>query len=345
MNLSHGGDLETAAKTFGIKKTDWLDLSTGINPHSWPVPVVPADIWRRLPALNKELIASARIYYQCNSILPVPGSQSAIQTLPVLFPRCRVAIPVIGYQEHKIAWEKAGHDIIFYSDEQLDELDARIESGQVKHVVVINPNNPSCKIIEKNQLESWLMKLRQRNGYLIIDETFMDTTPEFSMVEHMDSGNLIILRSLGKFFGLAGVRLGFLLAHTDICNNVQQQLGPWAVSGPAQWIGIQVLSDTSWQQNNRQWLKEESTHLRDYLENILDHEIISIKHTLLYVTVILEESVATFLYEQLGKQGILVRYIPFNNQHACIRFGLLKDSEQWLRFKTAMETIICQNSS
>jgi cobalamin biosynthesis protein CobC len=345
MSVFHGGDLEAAEKTFAIEKDKWLDLSTGINPRSWPVPTIPVDVWRRLPTLDQELIDAAKTYYQCDSLLAIPGSQFAIQALPHLFPLCTVAIPVVGYQEHKAAWVKAGHDIIFYSDQNLDELDVRIETGQVDIVVVINPNNPSCRVIEKKQLESWLINLKEHNGHLIIDETFMDTMPEYSMTRHLDADNFIILRSLGKFFGLAGMRLGFMLAQTHLCEQLQQQLGPWAVSGPAQWIAIQALADKDWHENNRQWLNEASIRLKAYLEEILDREIISIKNTPLYVTLMFEKSVATAVFKHMGKQGILIRLIPLDNKHACLRFGLLDGDEQWLRFKKAILTFTDKNIS
>ena len=337
VKLTHGGDLTAAEETFGIAKEDWLDLSTGINPKSWTVPALPAEIWRRLPTLDKELVRTAKAYYACHSLLPIPGSQFAIQTLPKLFSKCSVGIPLVGYQEHKSAWERAGHKIIFYSDENLEELDDKIGTGQIDHVIVINPNNPSCQLISEKRLMSWLKKLQTNNGYLIIDETFIDTMPQHSMSGHLHAGNLIILRSLGKFFGLAGIRLGFLLAQESLCNRLQERLGPWAVSGPAQWLGIQALADTDWHGENRQWLEKTAAKLRDYLQSEFSDELISIKHTPLYVTLKLEKNFATDLYKHLGQHGILIRLIPFNEQHSHIRFGLVANEEQWHKLKTVMD--------
>ncbi len=339
MSLFHGGDLAAAEKAFGIKREHWLDLSTGINPNGWPVPELPAEIFQRLPFLDDALIAAASSYYRCDTLLPIPGSQFAIQALPGLFPKCTVAIPNIAYQEHRAAWVKARHKVVLYADNEINGMGADIESGRINHLLVINPNNPTCKLIEKKQLKSYLLKLKKRNGFMIIDETFMDVMPGNSMIDCLDTGHLIILRSLGKFFGLAGVRLGFLLAEIGICNKIQEQLGPWAVSGPAQWIGIQALSDTNWQSNNRQYLYDQSKRLADYLKKIFSEEMISADNTPLYVTLNFNEGFAISLYEQLAEKGILVRYIALDNKTACLRFGLLNGDQQWFRLKSVLKTL------
>lgn len=333
MTIEHGGDLAAAEKQFGIKQQDWLDLSTGINPKGWPVPTIPADIWRRLPTLDEELLIAAREYYQTKSLLAVPGSQFAIQTLPVLFSACTVAIPMPGYQEHQAAWKKAGHKLMFYSDEKLDELENKLKSGGTNHLVVINPNNPSCVSIDKQRLEYWRELLQKNQGMLIIDETFIDSEPQNSMVEKLNTGNLIILRSLGKFFGLAGVRLGFVLGDPGICAQLREQLGPWAISGAAQYLGIQALNDIDWQLDNRRWLEKNSNDLNNYLNHIFAGHIVTIRHTALFITIKFARHFADSLYQEMAKAGILLRLIPYDNEHAYIRFGLLNGDDKWQQFK------------
>ncbi|NKB35548.1 MAG: threonine-phosphate decarboxylase [Gammaproteobacteria bacterium] len=340
MKILHGGNLERAEKEFGIEKNTWLDLSTGINPCGYPVPQFPAELIRRLPSQELALESAATSYYQTNSLLAIPGSQFAIQTLPALFPKCCIAIPRIGYQEHKVAWEKSEHDIFLYSDDKLDELEASIVAGKVNIVLIINPNNPSCLLIEKTRLKFWLDELEKRNAFLIIDETFMDSSPEHSMAEYLNSSNLVILRSLGKFFGLAGVRLGFLLANKEICETMQEKLGPWAVSGPAQWIGIQALTDTAWQKNNRLYLENESASLTGYLGRILASELIEINNTALFVSLILKKDLATSLYKNLAHQGVLIRQIDYDTRHSILRFGLPGNDEQWSRLKSAIKLFL-----
>ncbi|TDJ68075.1 MAG: threonine-phosphate decarboxylase [Proteobacteria bacterium] len=338
--IFHGGNLRDAEKAFGIKPDDWLDLSTGINPNPWPVPQVPIQVWSRLPNESDGLCQAAKNYYGCNSLLPIPGSQFAIQTLPMLFPATsKVAIPAIGYEEHRAAWHRAGHTIFAYADHELDKLDEKIRAHDLDFVVVINPNNPSCDVISRQKLKSWLLCLKDNGGYLIIDEAFIDGTPELSMTDALSCENLIILRSLGKFFGLAGMRLGFVLAGADIRNQLGRYLGPWAVNTPARWIGERALSDKSWQHETRIGLPIESQRLFDYLRARFSIEPITIKSTPLFVSVKLDKSIANELYVSLARRGVLVRHIAANGQD-YIRVGLLKNRQQWARFDFAVRTAI-----
>lgn len=340
--IHHGGNLLAAKKQFGIKTEDWLDLSTGINPSPWPIPKIPIEIWNRLPDGSDDLIEMAKNYYACNSLLPIPGSQFAIQTLPKLFPQgTTVAIPDIGYQEHRAAWEKEEQQLYYYSDNKLDELDNKIESGELKVVIVINPNNPSCTVLSKARLNRWLTALEKRHGYLIIDEAFMDTTPKHSMVDSLNSNHLMILKSFGKFFGLAGLRLGFVLTNRDICQQLNRHLGPWGVNHPARWIAAKALADKMWQQETREKLVIDSQRLKQYLENHSPfkegHN--NIKKTSLFVTLGLNKERARKLYQELGQQGILVRHIPTGQRQEYIRFGLIRDECLWKKFDQAIKTI------
>lgn len=337
MKLQHGGDLAAAARRFGISKSDWLDLSTGINPRPWPVPELPAEIWSRLPHMTEELMEVARAYYGCDSLLAVPGSQFAIQALPELYPEgTTVAIPVIGYQEHPAAWQDRGHAVHLYTGENLETI---IDDADINVIVLINPNNPGCQLVSRERIENWLARLQQRGAALIIDEAFMDTTPQHSLAALVTQYDLIILRSVGKFFGLAGVRLGFVLAGLEQCASLQDKLGPWAVSGPAQWVGLHALADRNWQVENREWLFLQSRRLKEYLQEKFNAGNVTINNTPLFVTLNLPTEMARDYYQQLGAKGILVRLIEHDQQRASLRFGLLRDEQQWRRLQQAMERI------
>ncbi|MDH0098608.1 aminotransferase class I/II-fold pyridoxal phosphate-dependent enzyme, partial [Pseudomonas sp. GD04158] len=205
--LEHGGRLRAAAQRYGIPLEDWLDLSTGIAPYGWDLPPVPAQAWARLPEINDGLEAAARDYYGAASLLPVAGSQAAIQALPRLRTHSNVGILAPTYAEHAAAWRREGHRIT-----KLSEGSVHRALPQLDVLLVVNPNNPTGRLIEPARLLDWHDELAERGGWLVVDEAFIDCTPQHSLAAYSDMPGLIVLRSFGKFFGLAGLRLGFVLA-------------------------------------------------------------------------------------------------------------------------------------
>jgi len=260
--LEHGGRLRAAAKRFHIPLADWLDLSTGVNPAGWPVPAVPAEAWARLPEDGDGLETAAAAYYGCASLLPVAGSQAAIQALPALRRPGRVGVIRPGYAEHAHAWRRAGHEVFGAAPETVAQGPA---SGPWDVLVAINPNNPTGHRFAPELLLAWHERLAARGGWLVVDEAFMDTTPEFSLAGFCPRPGLIVLRSLGKFFGLAGVRAGFVLAEPDLLERLAALLGPWAVAGPSRWVAREALADRRWQESARRRLPENARRLADLL--------------------------------------------------------------------------------
>lgn len=342
MALTHGGNLVAAAQEFGIAVDQWLDLSTGINPFGYPVPQIPARIWQRLPNGHAALIKAASGYYHClpENILAIPGSQFAIQNLPALLPRCRIAIPDIGYQEHRAAWQRNGHRILLYPPDREHALETLIKQGQVDTVLVINPNNPACTRIDKSRLLKWHALLAAKGGLLLVDEAFIDSSPETGLASHYGTEGLVVLRSFGKFFGLAGLRLGFMLADHALCQRMAHQLGPWAINSPAEWIAEQALSNADWHSEARRTLKRESQRLLRYLENLFADSALAIKQTDFFVSIFLPPPLARHIYQTLGKAGILVRPITIDSNRTCIRIGLIPDPQGWAHFKQATAPLL-----
>ncbi|MEK1903520.1 MAG: threonine-phosphate decarboxylase CobD [Rhizobium sp.] len=250
--IVHGGGITAAAASFGGRLEDWLDLSTGINPNPVTLPEIPARVWHRLP--DRHLVETARFaardHYRSGAILPlpVPGTQSVIQLLPRLIEvgrqsaagGKRVAILSPTYGEYARAFSSAGFVVDAVSD--IDDIGA-----QHGLAVVVNPNNPDGRIHSSDRLEALHERLKAAGGFLVIDEAFGDTSPAASLAPRAAGlPNLIIFRSFGKFFGLAGLRLGFAIARGDILQHFEDWLGPWAVSGPALLLAGSLLnSDVS----------------------------------------------------------------------------------------------------
>lgn len=320
--LEHGGHLRRIAAATGTRMEDWLDLSTGISPYHWPTPEPPPECWQRLPEDEDGLQEAAARYYGATHLLPLPGTQAAIQLLPRLRPSCRVAVVGPTYAEHDHCWRQQGHAI-----QQVDfaALDEHIERHDV--VIVVNPNNPTGDYQAPSCLLGWWERLRHRHGWLVVDEAFMDPTPEGSLTPMTGRDGLIVLRSFGKFFGCPGARLGFVAAWPALLRKLNELAGPWAVSGPARWVGQQALSDRAWHDQTRERLRQGSRRLAGLLQQ---HGLAPVG-TPLFQSVLTEQ--AAPLEQHLLSQLILVRRF---SHPARIRFGLPGTGEDWERLEQAL---------
>ncbi|MES1953633.1 threonine-phosphate decarboxylase CobD [Salinisphaera hydrothermalis] len=314
--MIHGGRLRAAANRYGIAEPDWLDLSTGIAPWSWPVPPLPAAVWARLPEADDGLIAAAADYYGVppERLVALPGSQFAIRELPRLFAPCTVAVPAIGYTEHAAAWRAAGHRLMWYAD--LDALEAMC--SELDRAVVLDPNNPTGERAAPERLGRLAAALGP--GRLIVDAAFADCSDGLSF-DPLDS-DAVVLRSVGKFFGLAGMRLGFAFGHAATVDTLRPAVEPWGVAHPARWIGTRALADTDWQRGQRARIDDTETWLRACLTDAFPGRTIATGG--LFVTVFFQgEAEAGALHDALARRGVLTR---------------LGDNGHWLRFGLPAET-------
>jgi cobalamin biosynthetic protein CobC len=316
--LEHGGKILAAARLYGIASEEWIDLSTGINPNGWPISEVPHSAWQRLPESNDELAAAAKRYYKSDSLLSVAGVQAALQALPGLRVASRVGIITPSYAEHYRAWSQHGHRVEAL---QYHELSAASEVLDV--IVICNPNNPTGNLLSPSELRELHKKLAARKGWLLIDESFIDAVPELSMVGSSGQKGLIVLRSLGKFFGLPGARVGFVHGTSDLLNKLEECLGPWAVNGPARWIAARALSDEPWQSQARRQLAQQSARL----SGTLARSGLTVSGGTVFFQWVVDAR-APQLHEFLARRGILTRL--FDNP-VSIRFGLPPEDKAWTR--------------
>jgi len=307
--LEHGGRLLRAIRQYGIAREDWLDLSSGIAPWPYPIPVIPQDAWARLPETDDGLEAAACRYYGAHQVLAVAGSQAAIQALPHLRPRGRVGVLSPCYAEHPHAWQRAGHTLI---ELQQDQVEATLDSLDV--LVLVNPNNPTGQRVPRERLLHWHARLAARGGWLLVDEAFMDNTPAHSVVDCAERPGLIVLRSFGKFFGLAGVRLGCVAAELPLLQRLADSLGPWTVSGPTRVLAQACFADEAAHKAQIERCAQASQRLA----TLLQHNGLAPSGGCDLFQYVRSER-ASHLYDFLARRGILVRLFE---QPAAVRLGL-----------------------
>jgi cobalamin biosynthetic protein CobC len=314
--IAHGGDLGDVRRRHPQAPQPWIDLSTGINPLPYPVADLPADAWSRLPSHDAEqtLIAAAAQRYRCQpgQLIAAPGTQALVQILPRLVPHSRVAIVGPTYAEHALNWRRNGHEV---------RVVANLEAADV--VVVVNPDNPTGRLLPPQALRAVAARL------LIVDEAFIDLMPNEASLAGALPDNAIVLRSFGKTYGLAGLRLGFAIAPTPLAARLRDELGPWAVSGPALAIGATALTDDAWLQAAAARLTGDGRKL--------DALLVAAGFTILGGTPLFRlasHPKAHEKVEELARQGIHVR--AFGHQPTWARFGLPRGDAEFRRLSAAL---------
>lgn len=322
--LEHGGRLRAAAERYRIPLAEWVDLSTGINPRAYPVPALPPEVWQRLPEANDGLEAAAAAYYGSASLLPVAGSQAAIQALPACFPPGRAVTLAPTYAEHPHAWRE--HALCALPAAAIADA---VDSADT--LLLVQPNNPDAQRFPREQLLAWRARLAARGGRLIVDEAFLDAEPGDSLVPLAGEPGLVVLRSVGKFFGLAGARVGFVFAEADLLARLADRLGPWAVSGPARAVTAAALADRSWQEVARRRLNADSARLAALLDR---HGLAGGGGTALFQWRPTPDAVA--IHARLAEQAILTRLFE---TPAGLRFGLPGPETEWERLAAALSRL------
>lgn len=323
----HGGSLARAGGLFPGAPLPWIDLSTGINPHSYPHPPVSATALSRLPEpadLARLQSAAAAAYGAAGAddIVAAPGTQILLPLVAGLARPGRAAVLSPTYAEHARAAALAGHAV-----EETRDLGAL---AAAELAIVVNPNNPDGRILRRAQLLDLARELGGRGGLLVVDEAFMEAGPGAeSLAGDVGDAPVVVLRSFGKFYGLAGLRLGFAIAARPVAARLAAQLGPWAVSGPALEIGMRALADRDWQAAMCTRLQMESQRLD---ELIRDAGLSACGGTSLFR--LSSHRQAAGLFQALGRQGILVR--AFERDSALLRFGLPGSETAWARLAGAL---------
>jgi len=308
----HGGDIDAISKIYPNAPQPWIDLSTGINPVAYPIPSLSADVWSRLPLREEDAELRCRAAHRYGVVDPdrvvsAPGTQSLIQVIPRLIAPTDVAIVGPTYREHIRCWKRMGHAVRVIGD--LDEI------ANARVVVIVNPNNPTGRHYTPSQLLVVAKEMARRQGLLLVDEAFADLLGADRSLVPLEPPSTIILRSFGKTYGLAGLRLGFAISEPEIASVLRSWIGPWAVSGAAIAIGCQALEDTAWLISTRDRLFNAGQRL-DALLVAAGQNIIGATPLFRLAEHAQAESVA----HALACAGIHVR--QFSDQKTWIRFGI-----------------------
>ena len=325
--LPHGGDLDAARRQFPGAPEPFVDLSTGINPNPYPIPELPSGSFTRLPGASEreQLAAAAAETYGApapRTVLPAPGTQILLSHVARLVPPGKAAVLATTYAEHARAASLAGHDV--------SEVMTVEALGAADLAIVVNPNNPDGRVVQRDVLLAIATRLRARGGLLVVDEAFTDAGPDdMSLAAEAACGSIVVLRSFGKFYGLPGLRLGFAIASEGIIARLGASLGPWPVSGPAIAIGAEALGDDAWRARTRAGLARAACRLATLLA---DSSLAVAGGTDLFKLVRMDD--ANALHQHLGRKGILVR--AFVEHPDLLRFGLPPDEEGWSRLRDAL---------
>lgn len=309
----HGGGLDSACARYGGERADWLDLSTGINPAPYPLPTFAEQDWTALPDRSQQaaLLEAARRFWRVPkgaAILAVPGASAAIARLPALAAPARVAIPGPTYNEHAAAFAAQGWTVE-------DSPDA--PGAQAR--VLVHPNNPNGRIWSVQDINAPLT---------IIDESFGDVAPDTSLIAQTTRPGVLVLKSFGKFWGLAGLRLGFVIGPPDLIAQLADRTGPWAVSGPALRVGTQALLDQGWADQTRAHLAQDAARLDQMMQT---KEARLVGGTDLFRLYDVPDAAAW--QDRLARSHILTRIFPYSR--SFLRLGL-PDANSWGRLERAL---------
>ena len=310
----HGGGIDAAVQRYGGSRADWLDLSTGINPRPYPIGPVAADSWTALPdtAALERLTAAARAHWQVPDgaeIIAAPGASAIIAQVPMLASG-KAYIPSPTYNEHAAAFRAHGRILS-------DSASASIH-------VHVHPNNPDGRLWSGDKGDT----------LTVLDESFCDTMPGQSQIARAADPGVVILKSFGKFWGLAGLRLGFAIGRPatlapDGRPSLADLLGPWAVSGPALEIGARALEDVAWAEATRAQLDQDATRLDDLMERA---GVELAGGTSLFRTFAVDEAEAWLA--RLARAHIWTRIFPYSSR--WIRLGLPGTEADWDRLSDAL---------
>ncbi|MYZ47709.1 aminotransferase class I/II-fold pyridoxal phosphate-dependent enzyme [Propylenella binzhouense] len=331
--MRHGGDLGDPIRRYKVPEADWLDLSTGVNPHPWPAHRMGAAALGRIDRLPARadldrLISAARAFHAVPpdlGLIAAPGTEPLIRLLPDLVPG-PVALADTSYRSYGEAWRGAHPARVAHDGAALSAL----PSGH--SIVLVNPNNPDGHAVSPIDLRA-LAGRRTGKALVVVDEAFADVEDEPGLAPHLDlECPVLVFKSFGKFFGLPGIRLGFAIGPDRLLAPLRLRLGDWPVSAPALAIGTAALLDTAWHGETRRALATASERLRSLVEGA---GLAVAGGCRLFVLAAAPD--APSVHARLAARGIWTRI--FDDRPGLIRIGLPPDDRGFARLEAALASL------
>jgi cobalamin biosynthetic protein CobC len=317
----HGGRLADAMRAWPDAPHPWIDLSTGINPIPWQPPAHllfdPAPLPDVADLATLEASAACHFGVAPARVAAVPGSEVALRLLRAV----GLPFPLVAVSPSYGTHGKVADNIV-------DGAAIAHQSGGT--LLLANPNNPDGRTLLPADLREIASRQRATGGWLVIDEAFADANPGTTVLPIEDAeAPVIVMRSFGKFFGLAGVRLGFVTAPPNILGRFRQMLGDWPVSAQAISWGTEAYADARWIAETRVALATRAARLDELLKR---HGLQPIGDSPLFRLV--EHPDAQDIFVRLARAGILTR--PFASNARWLRFGLPGNDEAFDRLDRAL---------
>ena len=311
--IEHGGNIDDAINVYGGNESDWIDLSTGINPDCYPIPKILDADWRNLPTFTEIEKLESLIKFEFNTISSVmltPGSQLAISLLPILFKKQKVGILEPTYNDYFLSFKNAGFKVC--SCKNLQEL------FKSKIAIIVNPNNPDGK----NYQIKDLLLLSKKVSLLIVDESFIEASEASSIISYINkkTNNIVVIKSFGKLYGLAGLRLGFIFSGESLINRFKKIFSFWPVSKVSIKIASKAIKDKKWMISSQKKLKKKAYILDEIMKSINFELIGGTNLFRLYST---PNSISS--QRLLAKQFIWSRIFSYSNK--WLRLGIPSDRD------------------
>jgi len=291
--FGHGGNLRETAENYNISAERIIDFSSNINPLGFP-PEIKNMIIKDIDNIIDEVchypdpecklfkdVLSANLGVKTSSLLIGNGSNELIYLLVrVLAPR-RVLILVPSFSEYERAAVSAGAKCRFLNfrinhgsssefnlnvDEVLQNIDG------VDLVFICNPNNPTGLLLYKDEIEYLIKKCEERNVFVIIDEAFIDFvegSEDVTMIgAAIKNKNVAVLRSMTKFFAIAGLRLGYLAGNSELVKKISESQPTWSVNCLAQLVGKELIKNSDFIRKSREYILKQRAIFFKSLEKV-----------------------------------------------------------------------------
>ncbi len=271
---AHGGDRSKMAEILAVDEDSLLDFSSNINPLGPPAGVIKAvaeaatRIDRYPDQWAERFIRAAAEHHSVpvGCVLAANGSIELIHLLSVAFEPKTVALVAPDFCEYEISFGKRS-ELRFVELERGDGFDLDFAAAPLREadvVVLSNPNNPTGLLLDPERLRHLALR-RGRDGKItVVDEAFIDFAPDASLIGKVETG-LIILRSVTKFYSLAGLRLGYLIADQEHIGKLKTHHWPWSVNALAIAAGIAALEDSLFRRRSLEVMSELRKALFDSL--------------------------------------------------------------------------------